>query len=156
MVWFPAQGFTYHWGRNASQECSAALRRAKKCFTTWGLFISVMSHVKLIAETRVNIWHKNMKSTEFLEIFRGNHIKNIPQEMKNGFSLRQQQLQVIMYYILWVFYEFTCRQDKCTPKKRTILSFIFNSIRYEDFPYATILKRLLSNSSGVPQSISYH
>ena len=34
------------------------------------------------------------------QIFRGNHITNIPQEMKNGFSLRQQQLQVIMYYVL--------------------------------------------------------
>ena len=37
-------------------------------------FISVMSHVKLIAETRVYICHKNMKSMGFLqfsESFRG-------------------------------------------------------------------------------------
>ena len=45
-----------------------------------------------------------MKSTGFLEIFRGNHRKNIPQEMKNGFSLRQQQLQVIIYALSFEFF----------------------------------------------------
>ena len=44
------------------RQCSAALRKANKIFTTQGLFISAMSHVKLIAETRVYICHKNMKS----------------------------------------------------------------------------------------------
>ena len=58
-----------------------------------------MSHVKLIAETSVYILHKNMKSMGFLqffESFRGKFVKNILQEMRNGLSLRQQQLQVIM------------------------------------------------------------
>ena len=53
-----------------------------------------MSHVKLIAETRVYICHKNMKSMGFLYSFflsfRGKIYKiYIPQEMKNGLSLRQ-------------------------------------------------------------------
>ena len=34
------------------------------------------------------------------KVFAENFIKNILQEMKNGLSLRQQQLQVIMYYII--------------------------------------------------------
>ena len=70
-LWFDFQtcGFTYQ-GGNASQQCSAALRqKAKKKFTTRGLFISAMSHVKLIAETRVYICHKNMKSMGFLQFF---------------------------------------------------------------------------------------
>ena len=40
-----------------------------KIVTTRGLFISAMSHVKLIAETRVYICHKNMKSMGFLQFF---------------------------------------------------------------------------------------
>ena len=43
--------------------------KSEKKFTTRGLFISVMSHVKLIAETGVHICHKNMKSMEFLQFF---------------------------------------------------------------------------------------
>ena len=47
-----------------------ALRlKAKKKITTRGLFISAMSHVKLIAETRVYICHKNIKSMGFLQFF---------------------------------------------------------------------------------------
>ena len=105
-LWFDFQirGFTYQ-GGNASQQCSAALRqKAKQKITTRGLFISAMSHVKLITETRVYICHKNMKSMGFFsclsKVFAENFIKNILQEMKNGLSLRQQQLQVIMYYII--------------------------------------------------------
>ena len=33
-------------------------------------------------------------------VFAEKYMKNILQEMKNGLSLRQQQLQVIMYYII--------------------------------------------------------
>ena len=36
----------------------------------------------------------------FSKVFVGKYIKYILQEMKNGLSLRQQQLQVIMYYII--------------------------------------------------------
>ena len=48
--------------------------KSEKKITTRGLFISAMSHVKLIAETRVYICHKNMNSMgflQFLESFRG-------------------------------------------------------------------------------------
>ena len=50
------------------------------------------------------ICHKNMKSMrfffflQFFESFRGKYkLTNFLREMKNGLSLRQQQLQVIMY-----------------------------------------------------------
>ena len=74
-----------------------------KIVTTRGLFIGAMSHVKLIAETRVYICHKNTKSvdifSQFFECFRWKIYKeNILQEMKNGLSLRQQQLQVIILH----------------------------------------------------------
>ena len=36
----------------------SCFRKSEKGCTTRGLLISVMSLVKLIAETRVNIWHK--------------------------------------------------------------------------------------------------
>ena len=49
---------------------------------------------------------------------------NILQEMKNGLSLRQLQLQMIMHYILTWAYKLTCRQNYSTPKKRTILLFL--------------------------------
>ena len=104
---------------------------------------------KLIVEIRVYICHKNMKSMgiflQFFESFVEKYVKYILQEMKNGLSLRQQQLQVIMYYIItWAFHKLTCRQNKCTPKKQTILSFFFTSERYRDFSWATDLKRLLT------------
>ena len=41
----------------------------KKKITTRGLFISAMSHVKLITETRVYICHKNVKSIGFFYSF---------------------------------------------------------------------------------------
>ena len=81
---FHTHGFTYQ-GRNASQECSAALRKAKKKFATRGLFISAMSHVKLIAETRVYICHKNTKSMAiFLQFF--DHIDASTYKMPSCYS----------------------------------------------------------------------
>ena len=51
----------------------------EKNFTTRGLFISAMSHVKLITETRVYICHKNMKSMgfflQFSKLFAENFVK---------------------------------------------------------------------------------
>ena len=44
-------------------------KQRKKKITTRGLFISAMSHVKLITETRVYICHKNMKSIGFFYSF---------------------------------------------------------------------------------------
>ena len=70
-LWFDFQtrGFAYQ-GGNASQQCSAALRQKKeKKITTRGLFISAMSHVKLIAKTSIYICHKNVKSMGFLQFF---------------------------------------------------------------------------------------
>ena len=43
--------------------------KSEKKFTTRGLFISAMSHVKLITETRVYVCHKNMKSMGFFTVF---------------------------------------------------------------------------------------
>ena len=52
-----------------------------------------MSHDKLVAETRVYICHKNVKSMGLFTVFESFHgkiyKKYIAQEMKNGLSLRQ-------------------------------------------------------------------
>ena len=71
---------------------------------------------------------------QFLEYFRWKIYKNVLQEMRNGLSLRQQQLQVIMYYkYTWTFHKLTRWQNKCTPKKRTILLFFFNAEKVQRF-----------------------
>ena len=73
--------------------------KSEKKITTRGLFISAMSHVKLIAETRVYICHKNMKSMGFLqffESFRGKIYKKYSIGNEECIEFRQQQLQVIM------------------------------------------------------------
>ena len=76
------------------------LKETEKKITTRGLFISTLSPVKLIAEIRVYTCHKNMKSMgifySFSTVFAEKYIKNLLQEMKNGLSFRQEQLQVIM------------------------------------------------------------
>ena len=63
-----------------------------------------MSRVKLIAETRVyNMPQKHeiyayFFFLQFFESFRRKYkLTNFLREMKNGLSLRQQQLQVIMH-----------------------------------------------------------
>ena len=102
-------------------------------------------------------WNLWLFFCSFSKVVAQKYLKNILQEMKNGLSLRQQQLQLIMQYIITrAFHKLTCRQNKCIPTKPTILSFFFNSKRYRDFSWATILKRLLSDSPFVPQSISYY
>ena len=138
----------FHWRSNAflwfflsRKKCIgvmfSSLRKAKK-ITTRGLFVSTLSHVKLIAETRLYMPQQHEMYGYFFTVFRRfsrkNIIKNILQEMKNGLSLRQRQLQVIMYCIItWAFHKLTCRQNKCTLKKRTILLFFFISKRYRYF-----------------------
>ena len=137
MVWFPNSWFFL-----SRKKCIgvmfSSLRKAKKTLTTRGLFISTLSHVKLIAETRVYMPQKHEICGYFFTVFRRfsrkNIIKDILQEMKNGLSLRQRQLQVMMYYIItWAFHQLTCRQNKCTMKKRKLLLFFCTSKRYRDF-----------------------
>ena len=43
----------------------SCFKKSENIFTARGLFISAMSHINLIAETRVYICHKNMKSMSF-------------------------------------------------------------------------------------------
>ena len=69
MAWFPNTWF-YISGR----KCIVAIfswfqTKSEKKFTPRGLFISAMSHVKLIAKTSVYICHKNVKSMGFLQFF---------------------------------------------------------------------------------------
>ena len=47
----------------------SCFKKSEKKITTRGLFISAMSHVKLIAETRVYVCHKNKKSMGFFYSF---------------------------------------------------------------------------------------
>ena len=61
------------------------LKESEKKITTRGLFISTLSHVKLIAETRVYMPQKNMKSMgiffdSFSKFFVEKYIKYILQE----------------------------------------------------------------------------
>ena len=63
---------------------------------------------------------------QFFESLCGKFYKNIFQEMKNGLSLKQQQLQVIMYHIIiWAFHKLSCRQNECTYPEKTNNTFIF-------------------------------
>ena len=105
-LWFEFQtcGFTYQGGQCIVAMFSCFKTKSQRKFTTQGLCIRAMSHVELITETRVYMCHKNMKSMRFfysfLNVIAEHFIKNVLLEMKNGLSLSQQQLQVIMYYII--------------------------------------------------------
>ena len=137
--WFDFQthGFTYQ-GRNASWQCSATLRKAKKKITTRGLFFSAMSRVKLIAETRVynatKTW--NLCVFFFFTVFRKFSRKIQINKFSSGNEewIESETATITSHYVLsWAFHKLTCRQNKCTAKKRTILIFFFNSKRYRDF-----------------------
>ena len=104
---------------------------------------------KLIVEIRVYICHKNMKSRvfflQFFESFRGK-IYNIYSTGNEEWIESETAAITIDYALIitWAFHKLTCRQNKCTPKKQTILSFFFTSEIYRDFSWATVLKRLLT------------
>ena len=123
MVWFPNLWF-YLSGRKCIVAMFSCFKtKSQRKFTTQGLCISAMSHVELITGT------KNMKSMRFfysfLNVIAENFIKNVLLEMKNGLSLSQQQLQVIMYYIItWAFNNSVADKTNAhTPQKRSILFF---------------------------------
>ena len=138
--WFDFQthGFTYQ-GRNASWQCSATLRKAKKKITTRGLFFSAMSRVKLIAETRVYNMpqkHEIYAFFFFFTVFRKFSRKIQINKFSSGNEewIESETATITSHYVLsWAFHKLTCRQNKCTAKKRTILIFFFNSKRYRDF-----------------------
>ena len=138
--WFDFQthGFTYQ-GRNASWQCSATLRKAKKKITTRGLFFSAMSRVKLIAETRVYNMpqkHEIYAYLFFFTVFRKFSRKIQINKFSSGNEewIESETATITSHYVLsWAFHKLTCRQNKCTSKKRTILIFFFNSKRYRDF-----------------------
>ena len=102
------------------------LKESEKKITTRGLFISTLSHVKLIAEIRIDTCQKHMKSMGiFFTVFR-----EFSRKIYKKYSTGKEE---------WIesqtgaFHKLTCRQNKCTPKKRTILLFFFNYKRYRDF-----------------------
>ena len=76
--------------------------KSEKKITTRGLFISAMSRQTDHGHTRLYMPQKHEIYGFFYgfsKVFAENFIKNILREMKNGLSLRQQQLQMIIYYI---------------------------------------------------------
>ena len=102
------------------------------------LMLNLSRRHVLISIYATRTWNLCVFFLQFLEYFRWKIYKNVLQEMRNGLSLRQQQLQVIMYYkYTWAFHKLTCWQNKCTPKKRTILRsvlYYYNTLkRYRDF-----------------------
>ena len=87
----------------------------------------------------------------FSKVFAEKYIKNILQEMKNGLSLRQQQLQVIMYNIItWAFHTLTCRQKKCTPKNEP---YFYSSLTLKD---TEIFPKLLFWSDSWVTATMFH
>ena len=100
VVWFP-NSWSYTSGRKCIVAMFSCLKtKSEKEFTTRGLFISAMSHVKLIAKTSVYICHKNVTSMGFLQLFESFHRKIDKKYLIgndwNGFRLRQKKLQLIM------------------------------------------------------------
>ena len=137
---FQTHGFSYHCKEIKIGVMFSSLRKAKKKITTRGLFISTLSHVKLIAETRHHIiCYKNMKSMgifalQFFESFRGKIYKifSTGNEEWFEFDIAKITSHSALHNHL-SFHKLTCRQNKCTPKKQTILSFFFTSKRYRNF-----------------------
>ena len=85
MVWFPPSWF-YLSRKKCIVGMFSCFKKSEKKFAKRGLFISAMSHVKLIAETRVYICHKNMKSIGifFLQFF--DHIDASAYKMPSCYS----------------------------------------------------------------------
>ena len=75
---------------------------------------------------------------QFFESFRGKYkLKNILKEMKNGLSLRQQQLKVIMYYIITCYEHFIgslADKTNATPKNEQYFYFSLTLKDTEIFP----------------------
>ena len=89
---FQTHGFSSHCKEIKIGVMFSSLRKAKKKITTRGLFISTLSHVKLIAETRHYMLQKHeiygyFCFYSFSNVFAEKYIKYIPQELKNGLSL---------------------------------------------------------------------
>ena len=135
------------------------LKESEKKITTRGLFISTLSHVKLIAETRHYICYKTWNLWVFFfysfsKVFAEKYIKYIPQEMKNGLSLTKQKLQVILYYIItWAF--ISSLADKTNVPLKNKQYFHFSSPLKDTEIFPKLLFWTL-NSSRVPQLISYY
>ena len=56
-----------------------------------GLFISLMCHIKLIAETRIYICHKNMKSMFFKQFKESFHGKTCKKDYKGNEEWKQSE-----------------------------------------------------------------
>ena len=125
-----------------SNQCSAALRqKAKKKFTARGLFVSAMFHVKLIAETRVYVCHKNMKSMGFFTVFRKFSRKNLQKIFHRKWRMggvwdsnRNYNWLCSTQSIENFISSVAGKTIVHTPKKRTVLLFFFNSKNTEIFP----------------------
>ena len=82
-------------------------------------------------------WNLWVFFLQFFESFLEKKNKNILQDMKNGLSQSATITSDIVHYILmtWAFHKlcFADKTVKCTPRKRTILLFFFNSKRHGGF-----------------------
>ena len=137
--WFDFQthGFTYQ-GRNASWQCSATLRKAKKKLLREVYFLARCLVLNWSRRHAFIICHKNMKSMRifFFTVFRKFSRKIQINKFSSGNEewIESETATITSHYVLsWAFHKLTCRQNKCTAKKRTILIFFFNSKRYRDF-----------------------
>ena len=152
MVWFPNSWFYLSRGKCivAMFSCFTCKTKSAKKFTTRGLFILARClilnwsrrHAFIYATKTWNLWD----FLQFFESFCGKFYKK--------YSTRNELRMDLVWDSNNFISSVAGKTNAHTPQKRTILLFFFNSKRYRDCSQATILKRLLSNSSCVPQSIS--
>lgn len=92
--------------------------------------------LKLLMETCVKISHENMNPCIFFSV-----LESFLAEMKifyRKWGLHQSKTAKIasisiMKYVIWELSRLTCKQFKCSAKKRTILLFSVKCRRYRDF-----------------------
>ena len=90
-----------------------------------------MSHVKLIAETRAYVSHKNMKSVGIFSQYFGSFRGKIYKKYSTGNEERveSETATITSDYVL----SSVADKTNAPRKKLTILLYFFNSKRYRDF-----------------------
>ena len=76
---------------------------------------------------------KSMFFNSFWKVFIKKHVKKIIKVMKNGNSLRQEKVQVIMYHVIEYFISSLADNKNELPKNEQYFYFCFCR-RYRDFP----------------------
>ena len=137
MVRFPNSWFNFLSRKKSiiAMFISCLKKSEKKCLLRE--VYSAMSHVILIAETRVYICHKNMKSMglfySFFESFRGKIYKIYIYSTGNEEWIESKTVTITCDYVItWAFHKLTCKQNKCTYTEKTNNILIYFSLTVKD------------------------